>query len=92
MTSAHRTFHDDFDEPSAVARQMGCRITPAARPGRRHATGAADGSDFKRKRAGRRAADLCRSALCRTRTTPLGLDPFQFQDGVLLDRRSPQAG
>ena len=50
--SLHRTFHDDFDEHPLSNGKMGCRITPAAPPCRKRATGAATAPTSSARPAG----------------------------------------
>jgi beta-glucanase (GH16 family) len=81
--SLHRTFHDNFDEHPLLDRKW----TPhyaggAAWPQARYWGG--DGSDFKRKTTYNGEQQIYVDPRYAGRAaTPLGLDPFKVQDGVL---------
>jgi beta-glucanase (GH16 family) len=81
--SLHRTFHDDFDEhPLSTGKWVPHYAGGAAWPDARYWGG--DGSDFKRKTAWNGEQQIYVDPRYSGRaTTPLGLNPFKVQDGVL---------
>ena len=83
MVNLHRTFNDDFDEhPLVNDRWVPHYAGGAAWPEARYWGG--DGSDFKRKTASNGEQQIYVDPRFRGRSaTPLGLDPFKVQDGVL---------
>jgi hypothetical protein len=91
MASAHRTFHDDFDEhPLSRGKWVPHYAGGAAWPDARYWGG--DGSDFKRKTSWNGEQQIYVDPRYAGRgTTPLGLDPFKIHDGVLsiVARRTP---
>ena len=78
-----RTFNDDFDEhPLATGKWVPHYAGGAAWPEARYWGG--DGSDFKRKTSANGEQQIYVDPRYAGRaTTPLGLDPFKVQDGVL---------
>ena len=73
-----------FRRASAVGRTDGCRTTPAARPGRKRAIGAATAPTSSARPAANGEQQIYVDPRYGGRaTTPLGLDPFKVQDGVL---------
>jgi beta-glucanase (GH16 family) len=81
--SLHQTFHDDFDEhPLAHGKWAPHYAGGAAWPEARYWGG--DGSDFKRKTSYNGEQQIYVDPRYAGRgSTPLGLDPFKVQDGVL---------
>ena len=79
----HRTFHDDFDEhPLTKGKWVPHYAGGAAWPEARYWGGT--GSDFKRKTAWNGEQQIYVDPRYAGRgTTPLGLDPFTVNDGVL---------
>ena len=88
----HRTFHDDFDEhPLSKGKWAPHYAGGAAWPEARYWGGA--GSDFKRKTTYNGEQQIYVDPRYAGRgTTPLGLDPFRVEDGVLsiTARRTPE--
>src|SRR6266852_3786247 len=93
MASMHRTFHDDFDEhPLSKGKWVPHYAGGAAWPQARYWGG--DGSDFKRKTTYNGEQQIYVDPRYGGRaTTPLGLDPFKIQNGVLaiVATRTPPA-
>jgi beta-glucanase (GH16 family) len=91
--SLHRTFHDNFDEHPLLNRKWSPHYAGgAAWPAARYWGG--DGSDFKRKTTYNGEQQIYVDPRYAGRaTTPLGLDPFKVQDGVLsiVASRTPAA-
>jgi beta-glucanase (GH16 family) len=91
--SLHRTFHDNFDEhPLLNGRWSPHYAGGAAWPQARYWGG--DGSDFKRKTTYNGEQQIyVDSRYAGRATTPLGLDPFKVQDGMLsiVASRTPPA-
>jgi beta-glucanase (GH16 family) len=91
--SLHRTFHDNFDEHPLLNRKWSPHYAGgAAWPQARYWGG--DGSDFKRKTTYNGEQQIyVDSRYAGRATTPLGLDPFKVQDGVLsiVASRTPPA-
>jgi beta-glucanase (GH16 family) len=91
--SMHRTFHDDFDaHPLSQGKWVSHYAGGAAWPDARYWGG--DGSDFKRKTAWNGEQQIYVDPRYGGRaTTPLGLDPFKVQDGILsiVASRTPPA-
>jgi beta-glucanase (GH16 family) len=87
----HRTFNDDFDEhPLSSGRWVPHYAGGAAWPEARYWGG--DGSDFKRKTSANGEQQIYVDPRYAGRgTTPLGLDPFRVENGVLFitARRTP---
>jgi beta-glucanase (GH16 family) len=87
----YRTFNDDFDEhPLAKGRWVPHYAGGAAWPEARYWGG--DGSDFKRKTSANGEQQIYVDPRYAGRgATPLGLDPFKVQNGVLsiIARRTP---
>jgi beta-glucanase (GH16 family) len=81
--SLHRTFHDDFDEhPLAHGKWEPHYAGGAAWPEARYWGG--DGSDFKRKTSYNGEQQIYVDPRYAGRgSTPLGLDPFKVQNGIL---------
>jgi len=79
----HRTFHDDFDaHPLSAGRWVPHYAGGAAWPEARYWGG--EGSDFKRKTSANGEQQIYVDPHYAGRgTTPLGLDPFRVEDGVL---------
>jgi beta-glucanase (GH16 family) len=91
--SLHRTFHDNFDEHPLLNRKWSPHYAGgAAWPQARYWGG--DGSDFKRKTTYNGEQQIYVDPRYSGRaTTPLGLDPFRVQDGILsiVAARTPAA-
>jgi beta-glucanase (GH16 family) len=91
--SLHRTFHDDFDgHPLLNGKWVPHYAGGAAWPEARYWGG--DGSDFKRKTSYNGEQQIYVDPRYGGRaTTPLGLDPFKVQDGILsiVASRTPPA-
>lgn len=91
--SLHRTFNDDFEiHPLVGGRWVPHYAGGAAWPEARYWGGA--GSDFKRKTSWNGEQQIYVDPRYGGReTTPLGLDPFRVDDGVLsiVARRTPSA-
>src|SRR5712692_7501575 len=91
--SLHRTFHDDFDgHPLLKEKWVPHYAGGAAWPQARYWGG--DGSDFKRKTTYNGEQQIYVDPRYGGRaTTPLGLDPFKIQNGVLaiVATRTPPA-
>jgi beta-glucanase (GH16 family) len=91
--SLHRTFHDDFDtHPLLNGKWVPHYAGGAAWPEARYWGG--DGSDFKRKTTYNGEQQIYVDPRYGGRaTTPLGLDPFKIQDGILsiVASRTPPA-
>jgi Glycosyl hydrolases family 16 len=87
----HRTFNEEFDEhPLAGGRWVPHYAGGAKWPEARYWGG--DGSDFKRKTSANGEQQIYVDPRYGGRgTTPLGLDPFRVEDGVLsiVARRTP---
>jgi len=90
--SLHQTFHDDFDDhPLSKGKWVPHYAGGAAWPEARYWGGA--GSDFKRKTTYNGEQQIYVDPRYSGRgTTPLGLDPFSVEDGVLsiTARRTPE--
>ncbi|HEV7878982.1 glycoside hydrolase family 16 protein [Bradyrhizobium sp.] len=91
--SLHRTFHDDFDtHPLVNGKWVPHYAGGAAWPEARYWGG--DGSDFKRKTSYNGEQQIYVDPRYGGRSiTPLGLDPFKIQDGILsiVASRTPAA-
>jgi beta-glucanase (GH16 family) len=81
--SAHRTFHDDFNEhPLSRGKWVPHYAGGAAYPEARYWGG--EGSDFKRKTSWNGEQQIyVDPRYAGSGTTPLGLDPFKVSNGIL---------